>query len=111
MSAVKRAYIPRGCHQQGRLQTGQWLPRRVITTRHEVDADGFPLTYATEPAPLDGAHAATSVGAEPDTQQRPGVVARFFGRLTAAQFWIGYGLALGVCIGAGLVHLFARVTA
>jgi len=101
---VKRAYIPHGCDQQQRLQTGVWLPRRV-------EPGDFVDTYPTGPAPLDGAHAATSVGAEPDGQQRPGVVARFFGRLTAAQFWIGYGIAIGVCIGAAAVHLVARFSA
>ena len=92
---MKRAYIPHGCHQQGRLQTGQWLPRRV-------EPGDFADTYPTGPAPLDGAHAATSVGAEPERAPS------WIERITPAQFWIGYGLALGVCIGAGLVHLLAR---
>lgn len=102
---MKRCYIPLGADQQGRLRTGIWLPRRVITTRHEVDADGFPLTYATEPAPLDGAHAATGVGAEPDRAPR------LIERITPAQFWAAYALALGICIGVGLVHLVARLSA
>ncbi len=46
--AVKRAYIPRGCHQQGRIkQTGVWMPRR---------ADGTP----------EAAHAATPLSDDTD---------------------------------------------
>lgn len=45
---MKRAYIPLGADQQGRYETGQWLPRRV-------DPD-FVETYPTGPAPLEAAH-------------------------------------------------------
>lgn len=64
----------------------------------------FQDTYPTAPAPLDGAHAASGIGAEPERQRRPGL----FERITPAQFWIGYGLAIGVVIGAAAVHLIAR---
>lgn len=43
-----RSYIPAGAHQQGRLPTQTWLPRRV-----EPD---FVDTYPTGPAPLEAAH-------------------------------------------------------
>ena len=97
-------YIPHGCDQQQRLQTGVWTPRRVITTRHEVDADGFPLTYATEPAPLDGAHAATGVGAEPERfEPADGLLQRHRRALLSL---------LAIVVGLPLVwHLIARVTA
>lgn len=92
---MKRSYIPHGCDQQRRLQAGVWHPRRV-------EPGDFVDTYPTGPAPLDGAHAATSVGAEPD--RKPGLLER----ITPAQFWIGYGIAIGTCIGALAVHLIAR---
>jgi len=88
---VKRAYIPHGADQQGRRITGVW------TAPHR--------THDDSPAPLDGAHAARDIqGAEPQT---PGLVQRFFDRLTLRVFWVGYLIALVLIAVAG-VHAFAR---
>ena len=42
--------------------------------------------------------------------ERP-LLERLLLRITPAQFWIGYGIAIGVCIGAAAVHLVARFSA
>jgi len=94
------AYIPHGADQQGRRITGIW------TAPHRTHRGDFADTYPTGPAPLDGAHAASDIqGAEPQT---PGLVQRFFDRLTPRAFWVCYALGIVVLVGLAVVHAFAR---
>lgn len=67
--AVKRAYIPRGCHQQGRIkQTGVWLPHHPPTL---VAWPGSPRRTGAEDEPVDGAHAATPLLANNEDAEVP----------------------------------------
>lgn len=44
----------------------------------------------------------------PLTEAERPLAERLLLRVTPAQFWVAYGIAIGVCIGAALAHLFAR---
>ena len=90
------AYIPRGCHQQGRIkQTGVWLPRRAHESQ-DLPRDEFACTYSdgeTLDAAVGAKHAvdadlllAQGVMTGPYRRTKPvkrGPVRRFFRALLA----------------------------
>mgnify|MGYP001809904478 CR=1 FL=1 len=63
------AYIPKGCHQQGRIkQTGGWLPRHPPGL---VAWPGSPRRTGPEDESVDGAHAATPLLADKEDAEVP----------------------------------------
>ena len=86
---MKRAYIPLGADQQGRYETGQWLPRRVD-----------PDSVDTKPAPMEAAHGCYEPPEDRACEDGGGVAVWLVIGVAAV---CGLALALHVAAKAGLL--------